>query len=291
MNATDVLAKITQINPNDSGDEIDNDFDDDGVDFELNLSVDLESDFNSDSDNEDDDENEEQPVNSMDDAINTVADRYLDALTPNDIAQDQAVQLEQEQEGQPKIDKTSKNKIEWQHLKEGNETGYRIRFRENARVTSYANSRINESAISAFRLLLNDSILTQIVESTNAEAILHQSLFRVTQLDILAFIGVQFVRGIYLRGVAVRDLWSEKFCVSIIKKIMSRNKFVKIMKFLRFDDKVTTKDERLKTDSFAMIREVWDKFIQNCQNCYIPSEHLTIDEQLLNTKTRCPFEQ
>ena len=118
-----------------------------------------------------------------------------------------------------------------------------------------------------------------------------KAFFRVTQLDILAFIGVQFVRGIYLRGVAVRDLWSEKFCVSIIKKIMSRNKFVKIMKFLRFDDKVTTKDERLKTDSFAMIREVWDKFIQNCQNCYIPSEHLTIDEQLLNTKTRCPFEQ
>ena len=62
------------------------------------------------------------------------------------------------------------------------------------------------------------------------------------------------------------------------------------MKFLRFHDK-STRDERLKTDRFAMIREVWDKFIQNCQNCYIPDEYLTVDEQLLNSKTRCPFVQ
>lgn len=36
-----------------------------------------------------------------------------------------------------------------------------------------------------------------------------------------------------------------------------------------------------------MIRELWDKFIENSAASYQPRRHLTFDEQLLPTKARC----
>lgn len=82
------------------------------------------------------------------------------------------------------------------------------------------------------------------------------------QLDILAFIAVQFCRGVYCCGVPIRSMWSEKYNIAIVSSLMSRNKFVKIMKFLRFDDK-ETRPERINEDKFAMVRSIWGKFIYN----------------------------
>ncbi|XP_046827873.1 piggyBac transposable element-derived protein 4-like [Vespa crabro] len=42
-----------------------------------------------------------------------------------------------------------------------------------------------------------------------------------------------------------------------------------------------------QTDKFAMISEVWYKFIDNSQNCYKPGPYITIDEQLFPTKAKC----
>ncbi|CAF1084542.1 unnamed protein product [Brachionus calyciflorus] len=71
---------------------------------------------------------------------------------------------------------------------------------------------------------------------------------------------------------------------------MSRNKFLKITKYLRFDEK-STRTDRAGSDKFCMIRELWDKFIENSQACYRPNQHLTVDEQLLSSKNRCSFIQ
>ncbi|XP_043498666.1 uncharacterized protein LOC122521970 [Polistes fuscatus] len=49
------------------------------------------------------------------------------------------------------------------------------------------------------------------------------------------------------------------------------------------------RNQRLQTDKFAMISEVWYKFIDNSQNCYKPGPYITIDEQLFPTKARCRF--
>lgn len=51
------------------------------------------------------------------------------------------------------------------------------------------------------------------------------------------------------------------------------------------------RSERLKTDKFALISKIWDKFIENSQACYKPGANLTIDEQLFPTKARCRFTQ
>ncbi|CAF0930751.1 unnamed protein product [Brachionus calyciflorus] len=69
---------------------------------------------------------------------------------------------------------------------------------------------------------------------------------------------------------------------------MSRNKLLKIIRYLRFDDK-STRCTRVMNDKFCMIRKLWDRFIKNSKACYIPNQHLTVDEQLLPSKTRCTF--
>ncbi|CAH2093562.1 unnamed protein product [Euphydryas editha] len=71
---------------------------------------------------------------------------------------------------------------------------------------------------------------------------------------------------------------------------MSRSDFCEIMRFIRFDKK-NQRSQRLQTDKFALISEVWYKFIENSQNCYKPGEHVTINEQLFPTKARCKFTQ
>ncbi|XP_033319032.1 uncharacterized protein LOC117216437 [Bombus bifarius] len=71
---------------------------------------------------------------------------------------------------------------------------------------------------------------------------------------------------------------------------MSRNEFVEILKFIRFDKK-DDRSQRLKNDKFALISTVWDKFIENSQNCYKPGANITIDKQLFPTKVRCRFTQ
>ena len=48
---------------------------------------------------------------------------------------------------------------------------------------------------------------------------------------------------------------------------MSRNRFVDILRYLRFDDP-TTREERETTDKLAPLREITSIFVQNCQDPY-----------------------
>lgn len=71
---------------------------------------------------------------------------------------------------------------------------------------------------------------------------------------------------------------------------MPRDDFIQILKFLRFDLK-TERRHRLATDKFCMASQLWEPFIENCSKAYIPSQNLTVDEQLLPCKARCKFIQ
>ena len=59
---------------------------------------------------------------------------------------------------------------------------------------------------------------------------------------------------------------------------------------LIFDDK-QTREQRRSTDKFAAVRDLWNSFVAQCKDIYSPSECLTVDEQLLGFRGRCPFRQ
>nr|CAI5843818.1 unnamed protein product [Callosobruchus analis] len=69
---------------------------------------------------------------------------------------------------------------------------------------------------------------------------------------------------------------------------MSKGRFEFLTSCLRFDDK-TTRNERRAQTVFAPISEIWDEFIEACRKSYKPGSYVTIDEQLVGFRGRCPF--
>lgn len=69
---------------------------------------------------------------------------------------------------------------------------------------------------------------------------------------------------------------------------MSKNRFKSLLQFCRFDDK-TTRENRLKEDKLAAIRDLGMMFLAQLRICYIPGESLTVDEQLIPSRGRCCF--
>jgi hypothetical protein len=114
----------------------------------------------------------------------------------------------------------------------------------------------------------------------------------ITIIELKAFIGLLLLGGLLGKSKTdLKCLWRRSPLESpIFKATMSRSSFQKIIACLRFDDK-TTREERKKTDKFAAIREVWSYFQDNLQKCYTPGSNVTIDEQLLGFRGKCPFRQ
>lgn len=71
---------------------------------------------------------------------------------------------------------------------------------------------------------------------------------------------------------------------------MGLNRFKSILRFIRFDDK-STRSERRKKDKLAPIRDLFNMIDANLSRTYSPGENLTVDEQLIPYRGRCPFKQ
>jgi hypothetical protein len=146
---------------------------------------------------------------------------------------------------------------------------------------------------SAFHLLFDDSMLRHIMKCTTKEA--HRQLnndnWETSVEEIEAFIGLLYIRGACGAAKLEADnLWSKKWGIAIFSATMPRDRFREILKFLRFDDK-TTRSERLRNDKFAAISWLFYRFIENSQSAHKPGVNVTVDEQLLPSKCRCPFTQ
>jgi hypothetical protein len=132
-------------------------------------------------------------------------------------------------------------------------------------------------------------MLIKIVIFTNKEAERQTTDFKVTHIDILVFTAVLLCRGVFCQKMDLKSTWSEKYGLPIIRASYSRNTFTTIMRIIRFDNK--SERSRTSSDNITMVREIWERFINNSQASLVPSKYLTIDEQLLLCKTRCSFIQ
>uniref|UniRef100_A0A1A8U1F2 PiggyBac transposable element-derived protein domain-containing protein n=1 Tax=Nothobranchius furzeri TaxID=105023 RepID=A0A1A8U1F2_NOTFU len=162
---------------------------------------------------------------------------------------------------------------------------------EKEGLTPYSCHNIRDP-LTAFVCLVDRVMLQDICDCTIAEA--HrcgEKKWELSIAELRAFIALLLARGVHnRRDTGVEGLWSKEWGVPFFTSTMSRNRFRDIMRFLRFDQK-HTRCTRLSNDKFALVRNVWDRLIQNSLASFKPGAEITIYEQLFPTKSRCPFTQ
>ena len=113
----------------------------------------------------------------------------------------------------------------------------------------------------------------------------------ISDTELKAFIGLLILAGVCrARHEPLHDLWSPERGRPIFAGVMSINGFKAILQFLRFDNK-NTREERRATDKLAAIRDVWQMLLSNLQKMVVPGTDITVDEQLVPFRGRCPFRQ
>ena len=122
---------------------------------------------------------------------------------------------------------------------------------------------IKDSLMSSFNLIITPTMLKKNLKYTKAGAKRQNDSIRFTIKDIYAFIGLLFLRGASgAAKISVTDLWSHKWGFAFYRNVMPREKFIKIMKYIRFDQR-STRHKRLESDKFALISEIWNSFVSN----------------------------
>lgn len=160
-----------------------------------------------------------------------------------------------------------------------------------------------ESPLCAFRLIFPDSFTEMILQWTNQRYenwcmnnpnSVYSKRFggykpiQKTELD--AFIGISIIQGSFKCSKRPVNQIFESTSPPHFRAALSRDRYQLILCFLRFDDS-TTRQQRRKTDRLAPIRTLWTDFIGLCKQLYEPTECVTVDEQLVKFRGRCPFRQ
>lgn len=105
-------------------------------------------------------------------------------------------------------------------------------------------------------------------------------MYLTDKVEIKALFGLMYYRGLMgMTKVKTSRLFENKIGHPVFGAVMSRDRFEFLTGQLRFDDKATRK-QRWSLDKFAAIRELFEKFNENCNKHLSPEEYLSLDETL-----------
>ena len=155
-----------------------------------------------------------------------------------------------------------------------------------------------DSPRDCFELMFDDNIINVILKWTNQSIEKLAAKYKDKKTptidkayfnEMMAFIGILIMSGLKQDNhVPTQEMFSKSMGPALYRAAMGERRFAFLLRALRFDDS-ETREERKRTDKFAAIREIFDMFINNCTSRYCPGENLTIDEQLIGFRGRCPF--
>ena len=137
----------------------------------------------------------------------------------------------------------------------------------------------SRSPYDVWKHFISEHILRMISRYTNEEAQRRgDEQFTVSLAKLETFIELQYARGIYGKDHPVAFLWSKRYGIPIFYKNMSRDCFLKILKYLKFDDKPNRVRSGPDADKFAPIRQVFELFVNQCQKKYTCKFSLAVDK-------------
>lgn len=142
-------------------------------------------------------------------------------------------------------------------------------------------ARAAKSSVECWNCLFTDDILTDIVKYTNQYIDIIKENFdrerdaRHTDLvELRAFIGLLYLAGVYKANrLCLEELWGkDDDGIAKFKLVMNIKRFKFLIRCLRFDDR-ETRSARKELDRLAPIRDVFTKFVHNCQKSYSLGEN------------------
>nr|XP_020462270.1 LOW QUALITY PROTEIN: piggyBac transposable element-derived protein 4-like [Monopterus albus] len=146
---------------------------------------------------------------------------------------------------------------------------------------------------STFHLLMPDSILQIILDCTNREGRrVYGEKWKVMDMILMyAYLGLLYLAGVFKsNGESLHSLWSAETGREIFRATMFLDKFQIISRVFQFDNR-DDRPARRQTDKLAAIRTVWDKWVHRPPPLFNPGPNVTVDEQLMPFRGRCPFRQ
>lgn len=162
------------------------------------------------------------------------------------------------------------------------------------------NAKNAATPLDALLCLIDDEMIHQIVECTNiyienvkAKFTRERDAKLTDDLEVKSLLGILYLIGVIKSGRRnVIDLWNNSYGTGCdaVYLTMSEHRFRFLMRSLRFDN-IHDRGQRRSLDKLAPIRLLFDKFVSNSVNSFKPTDYLTIDEQLVAFRGRCPFRQ
>jgi hypothetical protein len=160
------------------------------------------------------------------------------------------------------------------------------------------NARLASHPIECFKLFFTPDIMQEILIHTNEEIarkkvkysrVTDGSLKEVTLDELDALFGILFLSAALKDNhLATRLMFDTSYSGSRYRATFSERRFCFLLDCLRFDQK-ESREERKKADKLAAISCIWNMLIVNCKKNYIASPYVTIDEQLVGFRGKCPF--
>lgn len=140
--------------------------------------------------------------------------------------------------------------------------------------------------VDAFKLFINRNMVNSIVKHSIEYAKSNNISISLSNKDIYQWIGIVLFFGlVHAKNMSLEELWNDRYGHECVQKSMSLHRFNQIKKIIRFDNK----EFRSKFDKLAPIRIFFHNFTLNLQKYWTPGDRVTVDEQLVNFRGRCPF--
>jgi hypothetical protein len=158
----------------------------------------------------------------------------------------------------------------------------------------------NFEPLDYYKLFFTADILECIVLETNKNAEQYLKSNRISRTSrykkwelvtsdiMMKFFGLLLWMGI-VKYPSISDYWikADRYANIVAPKVMSRNKFELILRFLHFSDNETSD----KSDRLYKIRNIVDKINSNFENLQTSGEVIAVDESMILFRGRLHFRQ
>ncbi|XP_046391578.1 piggyBac transposable element-derived protein 4-like [Ischnura elegans] len=140
---------------------------------------------------------------------------------------------------------------------------------------------------------ITDAFLVEAVAQSNLYAEQHEQNLELTVEELKAWLGIIIFMGFHYLP-SIRLFWStdENFHCERVARIMSLNRFLKILRFLHINDNTKMPPRGSQNfDRLYKIRPLLNQLSETFPSAYSPSRFLSIDESMVAFKGRSTMKQ